>query len=102
LIVCDPRKNALLRGGIKNDTDARKLSELLRAGLLSPVFHGHRGFRTVKEFARSYLTITKDQTRVMNRIKGVYRSWGIPCSGRTVYASQQRKEWLEKLPEVGI
>jgi len=103
LIVCDPRKNALLRGGSKNDkVDARKLSELLRAGLLSPVYHGDRGSRTVKEFARSYLTITKDQTRVMNRIKGVYRSWGIPCSGRTVYAPQQRKEWLEKLPEVGI
>ena len=34
LIVCDPRKNALLKGGNKNDkVDARKLSELLRAGL---------------------------------------------------------------------
>ena len=29
LIVCDPRKNALLKGGNKNDkVDARKLSEL--------------------------------------------------------------------------
>ena len=65
LIVCDPRKNALLRGGSKNDkVDARKLSELLRAGLLSPVYHGDRGSRTVKEFARSYLTITKDQTQL--------------------------------------
>ncbi len=47
LIVCDPRKNALLKGGNKNDkVDARKLSELLRAGLLSPVYHGERGVRT--------------------------------------------------------
>ena len=49
LIVCDPRKNALLKGGNKNDkVDARKLSELLRAGLLSPVYHGERGVRTLK------------------------------------------------------
>ena len=33
--LIDPRKNALLKGGNKNDKiDARKLPELLRAGLL--------------------------------------------------------------------
>ena len=38
VLVCDPRKNALLKAGNKNDRiDARKLAELLRAGLLSPV-----------------------------------------------------------------
>ena len=86
VIVCDPRKNALLRGGSKNDkVDARKLSELLRAGLLSPVYHGEVGVRTLKELARSYLTITKDLTRVMNRIKGLYRSWGynVPAAAST-------------------
>jgi transposase len=104
VIVCDPRKNALLRGGNKNDkVDARKLSELLRAGLLSPVYHGgEQGCRILKEFARSYLTITRDVTRVMNRIKGVYRSWAIPCTGRAVYALYQRNEWLEKLLEPGV
>ena len=41
MVVCDPRKNALLKVGNKNDrVDARKLSELLRAGLLTPVYHG--------------------------------------------------------------
>lgn len=103
LIVCDPRKNAFLRDGSKNDkVDARKLSELLRAGLLSPVYHGERGCRALKELARSYLTITKDLTRTMNRIKGVYRSWGIACTGQTVYSPSQRKVWWEKLPEAGI
>jgi hypothetical protein len=85
LIVCDPRKNALLKGGNKNDkVDARKLSELLRAGMLSPVYHGEQGVHTLKELARSYLTLTKDLTRVMNRIKGLYRSWGIRCAGGAV------------------
>ena len=103
LIVCDPRKNALLKGGNKNDkVDARKLSELLRAGLLSPVYHGERSVRTLKELARSYLTLTKDLTRVMNRIKGLYRSWGIRCAGRDVYTASHRDDWLAKLSEAGV
>jgi hypothetical protein len=74
VVVCDPRKNALLKAGNKNDrVDARKLSELLRAGLLTPVYHGDSGVRTLRELSRSYLTITKDLTRVMNRLKALYR-----------------------------
>ena len=41
VVVCNPRQNALLKAGNKSDTsDARKLAELLRAGLLAPVYHG--------------------------------------------------------------
>ena len=102
VLVCNPRQNALLRAGNKNDrVDARKLSGLLRAGLLSPVYHGDSGVRTLRELARSYLTITTDVTRVMNRIKGLYRSWAIPCVGKKVYAAGHRSAWLEKIPEAG-
>src|SRR5207245_277105 len=70
VLVCDPRKNALLKVGNKNDRiDARKLADLLRSGLLSSVYHGQTGVRTLKELARSYLTITKDLSQVMNRLK---------------------------------
>src|SRR5580693_1290160 len=73
VVVCDPRKNALLMEGSKGDRiDARKLAELLRLDHLTPVYHGEHGLRTLKELARSYLTITKDLTRVMSRIKAVY------------------------------
>lgn len=103
LLVCNPRMNALLKNGNKNDrVDARKLSDLLRAGLLSPVYHGDCGVRTLRELARSYLTITKDLTRVMNRIKGLYRSWAIPCAGQKVYSPRHRVTWLEKLAEGGV
>src|SRR5271167_2470465 len=48
VVVCDPRRNALLKAGNKNDrVDARKLSDLLRAGLLTPVYHGESGVRTL-------------------------------------------------------
>jgi transposase len=50
LVVCDPRKNALLKDGSKSDRiDARKPAELLRGGQLKPVYHGEHGLRTLKE-----------------------------------------------------
>ena len=53
VVVCDPRRNALLKAGNKNDrVDARKLSDLLRAGLLTPVYHGESGVRTLRELSR--------------------------------------------------
>ena len=103
LVVCDPRKNALLRDGNKRDRmDTRKLAELLRGNQRHPVYHGEHGVRTLKELGRSYLTITQDVTRVMNRIKALYRSWAIPCAGATVYAPRHRAEWLAKLTEPGV
>jgi hypothetical protein len=67
LVVCDPRRNALLKEGSKSDkVDARKLAELLRAGLLRPVYHGENGLRTLRELARSYSTLGKDMTRVIS------------------------------------
>ena len=103
VLVCDPRKNALLKVGNKNDRiDARKLADLLRGGHLSSVYHGGASVRTLKELARSYLTITKDLSQVMNRLKAVYRSWAVPCAGKLVYTPRHRTEWLQKLPEAGV
>jgi transposase len=103
LVVCDPRKNALLKDGNKNDrVDARKLAELLRNNQVKPVYHEKHGTRALKEVGRSYLTLTKDVTRVMNRIKAVYRSWAIPCAGTSVYTPRHRAEWLAKLVEPGV
>src|ERR1700675_1743192 len=103
VVVCDPRKNALLKAGNKNDRiDARKLADLLRSGLLSPVYHGENGVRTLKELARSYLALNRDVTRVMNRLKALYRSWAIPCAGQRVYAPLYRSQWLGKIVETGV
>jgi hypothetical protein len=66
VLVCDPRKNALLKVGNKSDRiDSRKLAELLRSNLLRSVFHDDTGLRTLREMARSYLTISKDLGRVI-------------------------------------
>jgi transposase len=103
LVVCNPRKTALLKDGNKSDRiDACKLAELLRLNNLKSVYHGETGVRMLRELARSYLTIVKDQSRVMNRLKAMYRSWAIPCAGRDVYYTRHRAEWLSKIPEAGV
>src|SRR5271156_270191 len=38
----------------------------------------------------------------MSRVKAIYRSWGIPCTGKQVYAPRYRSEWLGKIAEDGV
>src|SRR3981081_4725414 len=103
IVVCNPRRNALLKEGSKSDkVDAGKLADLLRTGMLRPVYHGENGLRTLGELGRSYQTINKDLTRVMNRLKALYRGWGIPCAGTQVYAPRYREQWLNKIPQAGV
>src|SRR6267154_809688 len=103
VLVCNPRRNALLKEGSKSDqVDAQKLADLLRTGMLRPVYHGENGLRTLRELGRSYQTISKDLTRVMNRLKALYRGWGIPCAGTQVYAPRYREEWLSKIVQAGV
>ena len=53
LVVCDPRRNALMKDGSKSDRiDARKLAELLHGNKLHAVYHGEHGVRTLKELGR--------------------------------------------------
>jgi transposase len=103
VVVCNPRKNALLKAGNKSDTiDARKLAELLRAGLLSPVYHGETSTATVKQLGCSYAALTQDTTRVMSRLKALYRSHAIPSTGKKAYGPRHREEWLAQLRGAGL
>ena len=103
VVVCDPRRNKLLDEGSKTDkVDALKLAELLRTGLLRPVYHGHEATRKLKELVRAYETLSVDTLRTMARIKAIYRGRGIRTPGRGVYQPKHRRQWLETLTEPGI
>src|SRR5215472_2614580 len=53
VVVCNPRKTALLKDGNKNDRiDARKLAELLRTNQVKAVHHENHGTRALKELGR--------------------------------------------------
>ena len=102
VIVCDPRQNKLLAVGNKSDRiDAQKLAELLRHGSLRAVYHGDNGVRTLKELVRNYDCLVSDMTRVMLRLKAIFRGRAIGCAGPEVYRSDRRGQWLAKLSEPG-
>src|SRR6266513_1078909 len=102
VVVCDPRHNKLLQSGNKNDrVDAQKLAELLRLGSLKKVYHGDNGVGTLKELVRTYDCLVSDTTRVMNRLKAIFRGRAIACGGHEIYRQDQRGPWLAKLREPG-
>jgi transposase len=41
-------------------------------------------------------------THEMNRVKAIYRSWGIPCAGKSVYHPRHRAEWLGKITQASV
>lgn len=77
--------------------DARCLAESLRIGRLKPVYHGEHSTQPLKEFAQSYSTIVRDNSRVKNRIKAIFRGRGIDCSDGSVYQKDQHEQWLNHL-----
>jgi transposase len=103
VVVCDPRRLPRHKGERKNDKiDARQLSEWLRVGSLAQVYHHPTNLRTLRELTRSYVTLVSDTTRVMNRLKAIYRGRGIPSKGTRVYSPRFRQAWLDQLPEGGL
>jgi transposase len=104
VVACDPRQLPRRKGENRNDKiDAHQLAQWLRLGVLKPVYHGGpTGLRTLKESVRSYLTLVSDTTRVMNRLKSIYRGRAIPAKGKRVYAPRWREAWLKQLPEPGV
>jgi hypothetical protein len=57
---------------------------------------------TLRELARTYQTLSQDLNRGMNRLKALYRGWGIACGGTQVYAPRYREEWLGKIEHLGV
>ena len=103
LVVCDPRRNALLKSGNKGDLiDARKLAELLRNHALSPVYHGESSALEMQHRTRSYTTLTEDTTRVMNRLKALFRGQAIGCPGKKLFRKDHRESYLAQLGSEGL
>lgn len=101
VVVCDRRGQS--RQGNKGDqTDADALSELLRCGGLRAVYHGSADRGTLKELTRTYQNVVEDSTRVMLRLKALFRARGIRTPGRRVYHPPSRAQWLAQLPDRGV
>jgi transposase len=102
LIVCNPVHNRLLAAGNKTDAiDADKLAYLLRVGSLKSVYHAAVSIRPLKELVHVYDGLVSDCTRVMNRVKAVFRSHSIRPAGRSVYLKADREKWLAHFDQSG-
>ena len=77
--------------------DADEMSKRLREGSLRAVFHGAPEMLNLKELVRNYHNLVEDATRVMLRIKAIFRARAISTPGVSVYRASQRKQWLAKL-----
>ena len=96
VIVCNMRGRSETTN--KSDRiDADGLSELLRLGGVRPVYHGTPEILTLKELVRCYVALVQDSTRVMLRLKAIFRARAIPTPGVSVYRGSQRKQWLARL-----
>lgn len=101
LVVCNARHCAS-KGNKSDKLDALKLAHLLRAGMLKAVYHGSATTETLKQLVHAYDSLTEDTTRVMNRVKALFRSRAIACSGRDVYYSRNRSQWMGMLTQEGL
>lgn len=101
LVVCNPRHSSS-KGNKSDKLDALRLAHLLRAGLLKAVYHASNSTQTLKQLVHCYDSLTEDTTRVMNRLKALFRSQAIACLGRDVYYTRNRQQWIGKLTEEGL
>jgi transposase len=101
VLVCD-RRGESQRGNKGDQHDADELSDLLRCGKLRAVYHGSAERATLQELARTYQNLVEDGTRVMQRLKALFRARGIKTPGTAVYRSERRRQWLGQLAEPGV
>jgi len=73
-----------------------------RRGGLRAVYHGSPHRSTLRELTRTYQNVVEDSTRVMLRLKAMFRARGIKTPGRRVYHPKDREEWLAKLDDDGV
>ena len=99
IIVCDRRGEA--RGNKGDVKDADALSDRLFKGDVRAVYHGSSERALLQEYTRTYRNLVQDSTRVMLRLKALFRARAIRARGERVYTPEHRAEWLAKLPDDG-
>src|SRR3990172_2249558 len=100
VVVCD-RRGTPRQGNKGDQVDADQLSELLRRGGLRAGYHGRAHRARLKELTRTYRNLVEDATRVMLRLKALFRARAIPTQGTTVYQARARGQWLTQLVDWG-
>jgi transposase len=102
IIVCDPRKNALIaKGGDKDDPiDAGKLADLMAGGYLKAVHHSDELPRDVfKAFVGSYHERVAHRIATGNKVIGAFKRHGVVIRQKDFADKTLRPALMEKLPQ---
>lgn len=106
VIPCDPIENALIfKSPHKRDkVDTKKLCRLLRLGELNRVYHPENDHRALfKAAANHYIDLRDQLIALKQKIKAMYRHWGIiDVSGMAVYSPKGREDFLRLVKHVYI
>jgi transposase len=106
VIPCDPKENALIyKSSNKWDkVDTKKLCRLLRLGELKQVYHPENDARAIfKAAARHYIDLRDQQIALKQKIKAMYRYWGvIDVAGEAVYSVKKRHDYLKQIKHLQI
>ena len=101
VVVCN-RRGQTQQGNKGDHADAAELADLLRRGAVRAVYHDGGSRAALKELARTYQNLVEDGTRVMLRLKALFRARGIKTPGQGVYRAEQRAQWLAQLTGTGV
>jgi transposase len=101
LIVCDPRRNALVaKEGDKDDPiDARKLARLLFSKFIKPVHQAQTQERAIlKQHVAFYHDHVRDRVRQGHQLIAQLRRHGVICSIEEAAEAESRTELWKQLP----
>lgn len=100
LVVCDPKRNVwIARDPAKRDRiDAMKLAQLLKAGLVTEVYHSTDADRVdFKRAVQHYHDLTVSQARLKCQIKARMRTRGVIVRGAGIFEKSGREEAIAQL-----
>jgi hypothetical protein len=110
-VVVGDRRGAPRQGHTGDQVEAAQLSELLRGGgvravylravYLRAVYQGSAHHATRKELTRTYRNLVEEATRVMLRLKALFRARGSATRGTKVDQVRERAQWLAQLADRG-
>jgi transposase len=101
IAIVDPKRNALIsRSEDKSDrNDAERLAQLYRGGYTHVIHHTlDTGFLELKEMVLHYHDTVNQVTRFKNKLKAVYRKYGLLEMAEEVYDPIGGLECIKQLP----
>ena len=101
VFISDPRENALIyKSSVKYDKiDTKKMCRLLRLNEFKEVYRPESDQRAIfKAAVQHYLDLGHQLTALKNKIKAMYRQWGvIDIFTKSVYSTSGRDKFLKQL-----